>query len=175
MYKYGKYPLGAVGPIKFLWTTQSDGENQRNGIVFCHPSIASIFIEEVKRFNTSRSEDSDKVLVKHNLMEFVVLRLTGNQSAQFLSNILHLPDRKDEKQFQFKKEIQGATGYAILNCVVDDPRIFIPRKKQNPTKSTKTGMKFKFVLWAPSFHQPDQPYQSVFPNRTKPVYGRFSV
>ena len=140
LYQFDKYPWGCLGSIKFQWTTESDKEGQRSGIVFSHPSIVSQFIQEVERFDSTRNaRENNRVQINHNPMEFVILKLTGNHSAQFLCNVLS-PCAVKEDNLQFKRGISKASGQAIVNCVVKDPRIFIPKNKQNPTIiQTKTG------------------------------------
>lgn len=143
LYHFGKYPLGCIGIIKFLWTSDATNDGTRNGIVFCHPSIVSQFIHEVERFNTSLgpSQEKDSIHVNHNPMEFVILRLTGNQSGQFLSKVLSVSNDADGN-LSLKKEISRASGRSIFNGVVKDPRIHIPKNKQNPTKSQVTTGNF---------------------------------
>ena len=143
LYQNGKYPLGCIGIIKFLWTSEVADDGHRNGIVFSHPSIVSQFVNEVEQFNVNLCPDSveekDSIQAIHNSMEFVILRLTGNQSAWFLGNVL-CASTDVKGNSSFKKEISRASGQSVLNGVVKDPRIFIPKNKQNPTKSqAETG------------------------------------
>ena len=118
LYQNGKYPLGCIGMIKFLWTSDIADNGHRNGIVLSHPSIVSQFVNEVEQFNLNLGPDSveekDSIQVNHNSMEFVILRLTGNQSARFLGNVL-CARTDDEGNSSFKKEISRASGRSVLN------------------------------------------------------------
>lgn len=144
LYQFGKYPLGCIGMIKFLWTSDVDDNNNRNGVAISHPSIASQLIGEVEQFNANLCSERDSIQVNHNPMEFVILRLTGNQSAQFLSNVLSISTNTEGNSY-FKSKISRASGKSVLNGVVRDPRIYIPKNKQNPTRSqVKTGNIFIF-------------------------------
>ena len=127
-YQHDQYPRGAIGPIKFLWTSPLDGTTKkRKGVIMLHTAISKQIIKEIESFNISLNTDN-QIELTHHIMDFVIFKLTGTQSPSVLRNVLTPNEHQNQKWWTPLFEAEDQT---ILNMNTKDPRLYIPKKKQN--------------------------------------------
>ncbi|XP_066917416.1 ribonucleases P/MRP protein subunit POP1-like isoform X1 [Clytia hemisphaerica] len=127
-YQNDQYPRGAIGPIKLLWISSIDEATTKcNAVIISHTAISKQVIKEIESFNKTLDADN-QISITHHVMDFVLFKLTGTQSASVIQNVLTVDDPDNQKWWTPLFEAEDKT---VLNLNVKDPRLYLPKKKQN--------------------------------------------